>query len=856
MQHTQYTDISSIKRPYHETDLNQPEPDDQQEQDEDNDNPKKRLGKVDRGREACNECRRHKIRCHPHPDDPQHLFPCSRCERMNLGCEFSKHNRGRKRKRPLPLLAGVTIPQDQPQPHAGPSSTNAQSNTINDRSRKQHDNTPPQTFGDPRFPFISNDPEPRSQAHHHSNSTTNEDDYRQPKQMSLRHMVGEESSDDASSEEGDRSKQAFNRSAHVGGISSGNVGDANKKSSNKGKAPTRGPELVDDPIRAGFVDETEARALFHLFMTHHNGYLPMMDATIHTHDYVRERSSFLYTAILCVTSRYLSSLSTHTTDGQNISPESAQSVHQQILVLARDLMTWAFAEAIISIDVLRAMVILTMFKEPNDDKAGYHLNRAILLGKELNLGRIPSAVEMNRLNEDEHRSLRMKQRVWLCLFIANSIFNMQFQQPMLIPPSDPLVATAHHWLKRARPDTLLRDTGLVSSVELRAKFLKYRDLLTGSIPNEPAYGSALSLSMLTRTMNQDWDVSCEAWIRDIIDVGGTSSHINKPRVWTSALRLNLNLLIVNQILRLPPQDQLDIGSPSSIPAFNHCLNAATTVLLRLETLDRTQLTFASDTFLHFALYAATLLSTLCRGQHPYKFETPEIEHCRKLITKVADALDTASAYPSDSPTLHAWYLRRLVQLLPAPPTHTPVQIGPPLSVSSSDIPLPSPHTAMSTNPPIDPMLQNVPTSMPVDPALTTVIGNELDFFLGDFPWIGLGLDATISNTNGQSIGSQQNQDHQWSSGDFIGMFGNHNSNPDNNHSAHFGNHLPSSNNYPNHLPNSVPPYGSHGLASSGQLPPNMSYGGGGNNHNQMSMGMNIGMGMNSGMGGMNFGHVV
>lgn len=127
-------------------------------------------------------------------------------------------------------------------------------------------------------------------------------------------------------------------------------------------------------------------------------------------------------------------------------------------------------------------------------------------------------------------------------------------------------------------------------------------------------------------MNQDWDVTSEAWIRDIIDgksqsdqseiiadnaaVGGTSSHVNKPRIWTSALRLNLNLLIVNQTLRLPPEDQLDLGAPSSIPAFHHCLNAATTVLVRFEGLDRQQLTFASDTFLHFALYAATLLSTV------------------------------------------------------------------------------------------------------------------------------------------------------------------------------------------------------------------------------------------------------
>ncbi|WWC71192.1 uncharacterized protein I206_105145 [Kwoniella pini CBS 10737] len=760
MHNPHYADHSANdKRPWQQRDQSQ------DQDDESNGTPKRRLGKVDRGREACNECRRHKIRCHPHPDDPQHLFPCSRCERMNLGCEFSKHNRGRKRKRPLPLLGGVDAVEDQPQKNGGPSSAPSMHQHAKN-NKNLIDSSPKQSFGDSRFPFITAEAENHTRLHHHDRSIKAEDDYRQPKQMSLRHMVGEPTSDEESSEDGDQlESSSLPRSNAAGEFHGIAGGDPRRKASNKGKAPTRGPELVDDPIRAGYVDEVEARALFHLFMTHHNTASPMLDPTIHTHDVVRAQSSFLYTSILCVASRYLSSLSRHTTDGPNMSPESAQSVHQQILVLAKDHMTWAYAEAISSIDVVRAMVILTLNKEPDDDKAGYHMNRAVLLAQELNLGRMPSVAEMSQMNEDDHKRVRMRQRVWFCVFIANSIFSMQFQQPMLIPQSDPLIASANHWLKRARPDTVLRDTQIVCSVELRRKYLKYRELLIGSIPNEPSYGSALALSTLTKTMNQDWDISCEAWIRDIIDVGGTSSNISKPRVWTAALRLNLNLLIVNQTLRLSPRDQIDQGSPSSIPAFNHCLNAASTVLLRFETLDRTQMTFATDTFLHFALYAATLLSTLCRGQHPYKFDGPEIEHCRRLITKVADALDAASAYPSDSPTLHAWYLRRLVQLLP-PTSNTPAQTGPHLSISSSDLPLPSPQ--VNTQAPIDPSLLNVSTSMPVDPALTTVIGNEFDLFLGDFPWVGLGLDANFA-TSGQSM-QDPSQNAQWNN-NLMGMFG-------------------------------------------------------------------------------------
>ncbi|WVQ95291.1 hypothetical protein IAU59_002386 [Kwoniella sp. CBS 9459] len=745
--------------------------------------PKRKLGKVDRGREACNECRRHKIRCHPHPDDPQHLFPCSRCERMSLGCEFAKHNRGRKRKRPPPFLAGL-LPSDDPTrlpnhapqaprgvPPSTEGSTSASASRHHDQAQTRSPGQP-RALGDPRFPFISMDTDthakPRTSSLRTSDRERN-DAYPLAYQMSLRHMVGEGSSgeEDLSGDEEPgrgtthRAPEHAARGAGSGaGGSLGHFFGDQMGGSKKQKVPLKGPELVDDPIRAGYLDETEARALFHLFMKRYNAGLPMLDQNIHTHDYVRKSSSFLYTAILCVTSRYLSTIAS-AENGTPISPESAQSVHQQILVLARDHMTWAYAEATATIDVVRALVVLSINKEPDDDKAWFHISRAVLLGKELNLGRIPPRSELEKMDEDEHRRLRARQRTWLCLFFVNSIFNMQFRQPMLILQSDPLIATAQHWLKRTSRENILSDTTIVCSVELRRKFLHYRDLLVGSGLDEPAYRSALSLSILTRTMNQDWDVTSEAWMRDIIDVGGTSSHVGKPRVWTSSLRLNLNLLIVNQTLRLPPEEQLDPGSSHTIPAFHHCLNAATTVLSRIESLDRVHLTYASDTFLHFALYAATLLSSLCRGQYPYKFEDNEIESCRRLILKTADALDAASAYPSDSPTLHAWYLRRLCQLMPSSnPREDERRPAPATSLSiSSDLPSSSSNNnASSAGAPIDPsLLQEVQTTMPVDPALTTVMGNELDFFLGDFPWVNNGSSGFTPNDQPPDFfGSNQN----------------------------------------------------------------------------------------------------
>lgn len=86
------------------------------------------------------------------------------------------------------------------------------------------------------------------------------------------------------------------------------------------------------------------------------------------------------------------------------------SVHQQIVVLARDHLTWAFADAASTLDVVRAIAFMSMFKEPDDEKPCFYFNRAVLLAKELDLGRMPSNIE--RMPPHEQQVLRTRQRVW------------------------------------------------------------------------------------------------------------------------------------------------------------------------------------------------------------------------------------------------------------------------------------------------------------------------------------------------------------------------------------------------------------------------------------------------------------
>lgn len=168
----------------------------------------------------------------------------------------------------------------------------------------------------------------------------------------------------------------------------------------------------------------------------------------------------------------------------------------------------------------------------------------------------------------------------------------------------------------------------------------------------------------------------------------------------------------------------------AIPAFHHCMAAATTVLLRFGDLSKEQLTYASDTLLHFALYAATFLWTLCRNPQLYDFEQGEVEHTRGVILGVADRIESASAYPGSSPALHARYLRRLVRT-GGYAQGSFDEAGGEASAATDREGLMPPALGFESQ-------YGGPIPAPGQTPATAM--GELDLILGDFPW-GIGLEG-------------------------------------------------------------------------------------------------------------------
>lgn len=163
---------------------------------------------------------------------------------LSKDAEMIKKNLSRIR---VPLLNGGLIDQGS----NGEGSSRGECTLPRERTPPQ---SLPHSFGDPRFPFIST--EPAELARPRKQSGWRENDHGayhgHGHQMSLRHMLGEESDGDGSVDE-EGPDELLEEEAD---------GESSRKKLRV--AAQKGPELVDDPIRAGFVTEEEGRALFHL----------------------------------------------------------------------------------------------------------------------------------------------------------------------------------------------------------------------------------------------------------------------------------------------------------------------------------------------------------------------------------------------------------------------------------------------------------------------------------------------------------------------------------------------------------------------------------------------------------------
>lgn len=158
----------------------------------------------------------------------------------------------------------------------------------------------------------------------------------------------------------------------------------------------------EDPIDKGLLNLHVAASLFEGFMKHLNPFVSQLDPFLHTLEYVRRKSSFLFVAILAAASKSLH-----------------ESLYPSLHSHAEMLYSESFRRGWKSTEVIQAILILTYWKKPDDSRAWLSVGYAIRMAVELDWHQLgndnrKAPAESSELNAREFRSV---ERTWLVLFV-------------------------------------------------------------------------------------------------------------------------------------------------------------------------------------------------------------------------------------------------------------------------------------------------------------------------------------------------------------------------------------------------------------------------------------------------------
>lgn len=147
-----------------------------------------------------------------------------------------------------------------------------------------------------------------------------------------------------------------------------------------------------------------------------NSFIYAFDPQLHTFDYVRKRSPFLFTSILCSAAKFFAN--------QHYEPlyKHVEASLSGIMLSGEQ-----------STEIIQGICLNTFWKEPSDSRIYLRLGYAIRASMEMGYHQLqPTSVAPDMKNvapekETEIRETRNRERAWLMLFIYDRRYVVNFQ---------------------------------------------------------------------------------------------------------------------------------------------------------------------------------------------------------------------------------------------------------------------------------------------------------------------------------------------------------------------------------------------------------------------------------------------
>ncbi|CAD6457588.1 a2cb6896-4ef5-4347-90c3-210530571b3f [Sclerotinia trifoliorum] len=489
---------------------------------------------------ACLTCRSVKLKCRTTTTGEK----CERCKRKSLECVFEQHRRGRK--------PGTRIKRNTYR-----ANTQIAKTPISDQENLS--STTRHLCGDTRSP------KPSSAADVSPPQTAQSWDNGGLQQVGI-----------------------LSREAQFGKFSLENilcVPDV-LRPHHPTRPPTRSADSFDDPITCNMLSFPVALGLFDSFMRCLNPYICQLDTKLHTFDYVRQRSSFLLTAILSASSKAFH-----------------PALHPTLRSHTENLLGKVFARGIKSTETVQAILIFTYWKEPEEIRTWSLVGYAIRMCIELGWHEIEPVSHKPRTSADEVtiREARNIERTWLVLFVYDRSLSLQLDKPWMIAQNN-LISKANEWYQEAYAvpggDMLL--SAFVCLRVIGAEMLE----LASSMKLKAQSPRSEVLSRLLNTEISRWE---KDWLCKFEDETVAAPQQFLANFYGLHLRLLLNSYILQQSLHSARK-----GTAVSKSALWQCSSSAIGMLDNISKVigPLKQLYFVQDSVHVMTAYAAIFLIKL------------------------------------------------------------------------------------------------------------------------------------------------------------------------------------------------------------------------------------------------------
>ncbi|KAK1243451.1 hypothetical protein MKX07_004079 [Trichoderma sp. CBMAI-0711] len=339
------------------------------------------------------------------------------------------------------------------------------------------------------------------------------------------------------------------------------------------------PGRPEDPIEMGILSLSIAKSLFENFVLVLNPYISQLDPHLHTFFYVRQKSPFLFTAVLAMSAKTFNPI-----------------VYNALYDHAQHLYTEVFRNGLKSTEIVQAILILTYWKQPQDTRAWTSIGYAIRMCMDMEWHKLAPYSTSSRLTMGEARRREIRN-------IERTCISLQTGRPWMIE-RNAFIEWIDTWCTDAIADR--NDDLLGAFVNLRLMSTSIFSLHAPSrsrgerVPLEDME----TLLSLKKASIERWE---RRWVQEVdkkLLPEEETCHKFLIRFYGMHFRL--------QLFSLPLQDVLSSAySDSSLhldiiwAAFTGAMD-----MLRLVSQHSTQLYFAQDSIHVMTAYSAAFLVKL------------------------------------------------------------------------------------------------------------------------------------------------------------------------------------------------------------------------------------------------------